>query len=872
MSYQNKKFIQFDHFLKHVSQFESQDVVIIAPNLDSKKRIVNLLAKEKGTIPDDLVMRLSEFFVNLVLEIRPETEFLDKNLFLIYLNQKLKQVYMGDYEINQIEKAVEYISVFGPILSNENYRRVFEEYLEEDQLINSIYRDIYPLMKKIWDIVLSSSYLINQWSFGWIFKNFPILKNYKKTVYVYKWEFLKKIELDFFEELSEIWEIIFVNIEPDLQSQTNSLLAPFSWIKVVTPLNEVEYICKIISDKKLDLKDCHFIIPKRSPEYSKVLEVFISKFLNIKLDDSGNNDIVKLSKALKEKIEIVEDYESRVLNPKQDNDYIPEKAMFKNFNEYKSMTSNDLRISRRNDPNSDDSIELSSISKDADFYIFAKHIGQWIENNNTNKNKGAVSYEMNIEFLEWIESLIFKIPNFIKLSFKNWLLYLDSILKIRAQQNLILSFLNLKYFEDIEYVEGQTYFVLGCTQQSYEASAYTYLSDFEIDKLKLDLGFNFESKEFSEKFYDHFVDLYNKNANLDIHFLTPEFSLSSEKENEPKFLNQLNSQNIVQVEKYIENILSYTSKIDKELNVYPIKNLDFSKYKRSKESASSIEKYIKCPFIYFSEYILGLNTTNDLELQPNSRLKGSIFHGVLEKYLDSKTITEKDFEEFIEHEINKKYSSWNETDFIARQLKKYSAAFVKYVNEDRTLKAFQNRNTIKKELDFLAYFNKDDLRFSPFKKSDSDIQFRGKIDRIDQLEDRVYILDYKSSTAKSLQAWKKDFLIQMPLYGLMFIDGVIPVQGELNQLSYVNFKDQFKTSVGFGLKSKEAKFNLGLYFSKNNSRSNLDDFKSEINKFRFVIKDVVERISENLFQPYPIENKICFKCDWRDLCKVDHLN
>lgn len=49
------------------------------------------------------------------------------------------------------------------------------------------------------------------------------------------------------------------------------------------------------------------------------------------------------------------------------------------------------------------------------------------------------------------------------------------------------------------------------------------------------------------------------NLDVDVYFITPNYSLLSEKENEPKFLNQLNEQGVLSVETYSNKILNYTA-------------------------------------------------------------------------------------------------------------------------------------------------------------------------------------------------------------------------------------------------------------------------------------------------------------------------
>jgi hypothetical protein len=132
-------------------------------------------------------------------------------------------------------------------------------------------------------------------------------------------------------------------------------------------------------------------------------------------------------------------------------------------------------------------------------------------------------------------------------------------------------------------------------------------------------------------------------------------------------------------------------------------------------------------------------------------------------------------------------------------------------------------------------------------------------------------LDYKLSTGKSFGDWKKEYLMQMPLYGLMFIDGVLPIEGELAQLSYIIINDEFKFKNGLSVNYKEPKLNLGLTLNKATSVPDAQALENELNIFRELIKKVINGIGNAEYSPAPINTKSCPKCDWKDSCHAKHL-
>jgi hypothetical protein len=939
LSHESNDLVEF------INQFKVNEVIIIAPSLDAKKNLVDVLAKKNGTVPDNLVLRLSEFFSHLVSKIKPDIEFLDKKLFQIYLKQELLNLGMAHTDQFQIEKAIEYISVYAPILAHPRYRVIFEEYISEDDIFNNIYSEMYPLMTKIWDFVLSSPYLIKQWSLGYMFENIDKLTESEMNIVIYKIDSLKKVEIDFFEELSNYWPVYVVeaevqdkasnsNINNDSEKEltTSGLnqgvqLQKYKWHKVTTPLEEVELLAKLIFEKSLDWNDIKIIIPKKRIEYIKVLEVYLSHYFALTIENtkqesrfnfhlirSNLNKLLQLNRKLSNKskyndiLASLDEYKGKFKNY---SDFFRNTSHLVDIKQLKSnlqeLDSKETKISFNNATQG--KVELKKLtSQDFElkisYYDFVNKINKILFSNlgseelnsNNSQIKNATEIQqldlfelesiqsvvvMDKEVIEnkadgglsnWLGEQIILIPSFIRLSFENWCLYAENLVKSKVEHDLTKTNLPIQFLEDVEFNSAYTYFILGCTQQNYESSSYAYLSNIEIDKLKFDLGFNFESKEFSEQFFEEFSGILKSDFAPTIHFISPAYSLKSEKENDAKFLTQLDNLSLCEsiIEKN-DSFLFFEKSMDLNVSDVSLNPETLEKLMREYQSASSLQKYIDCPYIYFNEYVLSSKKTIELDLEPNAILKGKVYHNSLETYLDKPSVSLNEIEGFIKNEISKEYKNWQELRSIQEQMKMSSLKIQSYIQRDHEIKKEEGRKTVYKELDFISYFDIENLKFSRTKNSKSNIQIKGKIDRIDTIGDKIYIFDYKLSDGKSFNEWKTNYLVQMPIYGLMFIDNVLPIEGELSQLSYIAINKDFKYKNGLSMNQGNEKLNLGMHFNKANSHTNYDNYCNELDIFRELLKLALQGIQNSKFSPAPYNANNCIKCDWKDSCHAKHL-
>lgn len=165
-------------------------------------------------------------------------------------------------------------------------------------------------------------------------------------------------------------------------------------------------------------------------------------------------------------------------------------------------------------------------------------------------------------------------------------------------------------------------------------------------------------------------------------------------------------------------------------------------------SVSQIETYNKCPYLYFLQYGLGIYPPKEDKLLPNEL--GSLIHYVLSICIDDTRDISQLVDQYIKNndELSLKISMSSVNQYFINQLKK---------DLEITL------IVLRKFLDISSFHV-----HSKEKKIVNDIHsmtFKGFVDRIDEFENYISIIDYKSSAKDiDLNLAMQGFNIQMLLY------------------------------------------------------------------------------------------------------------
>lgn len=229
--------------------------------------------------------------------------------------------------------------------------------------------------------------------------------------------------------------------------------------------------------------------------------------------------------------------------------------------------------------------------------------------------------------------------------------------------------------------------------------------------------------------------------------------------------------------------------------------------RRREYSASSVNTYLQCPLQFYFRYVLGLDEKEELLDEPQGADVGTFIHELLEqefrKFYNRKPVIDSKFTKEFLGALDEKF----ERDF-ARRMKSDSFLVreILHVRLQRFLENEAQRDVAK----ILSL--EEDFKLS-IPCNGNEFKFKGRIDRIDQLnEQSIVVLDYKSSAADLLPdddaqrierlgferaALKKTIKsFQLPLY-LLFAESVKEFQGKRVNAALYTIKDLEKN---FGLR------------------------------------------------------------------------
>ncbi len=357
------------------------------------------------------------------------------------------------------------------------------------------------------------------------------------------------------------------------------------------------------------------------------------------------------------------------------------------------------------------------------------------------------------------------------------------------------------------------------------------------------------------------------------------------------------------INQFIEKDNSRFLKIDDNLfngYLFPTMESDnnikkqFQELLRRQYSISQLETYARCPFKYFSERILNLETIEEPEEGLEPIQFGTILHRILflfyteitKQKIYLKNCPENDFNkakkllfQIAEDEINKLN--------INTPLAFFEKEKIFGINGDEKQSILYKflENEIKEDNNFIPTFF--ELEFGNINSNDKEksqkkfdglmidaIELNGKIDRIDIDENNLLykVIDYKTGSKKiETKNVKAGLELQIPVYLLAaknilrktFDKKFNPYSGEIYSLKL--------SENNFGYKKikmeRGGKKNISI---EEIIKSNINMMNNSIDK----IKDYVTAISDGHFQLSQLkdrENIVCRYCDFKSICRVKEL-
>ena len=191
-------------------------------------------------------------------------------------------------------------------------------------------------------------------------------------------------------------------------------------------------------------------------------------------------------------------------------------------------------------------------------------------------------------------------------------------------------------------------------------------------------------------------------------------------------------------------------------------------------SATSVNTYLRNPYEFYQNYVLGLREKEDLLDDPQSRHIGTFIHGLLEDafkpWIGKKPVIDVQFQKHFKDMFESRFHQ-----FFGRGMRS-DAFLIKTVVENRLNRFLDvEAKRLDAEVSELLFIERkfDDVIQLPT----APVRFSFRVDRVDRLNDgTILILDYKTGGADAMPSLSGPIVsFQMPLY-LYYLDKQYPAQ------------------------------------------------------------------------------------------------
>ena len=301
-------------------------------------------------------------------------------------------------------------------------------------------------------------------------------------------------------------------------------------------------------------------------------------------------------------------------------------------------------------------------------------------------------------------------------------------------------------------------------------------------------------------------------------------------------------------------------------------------------SASHLNKYEKCPFIFASEKLFRLKEPRLWDMTLDPLTLGQLLHTFLE-FLSEKPIKPKPSSMEIEACFEKAIEKMA-LDYLPEGLKKsFKKRYLDWghrfldMEEKWQTHCPQRQRAVAREEFFSFYISSSPPFIRKERAHPKDIHFRGCLDRLDLDEKgkRALVLDYKSSHhgLNNTKNWMKRQTdpLQLLIYTLVVEKGL---RGEepievVAALYYVVKERSLKK--GFVVKTKaDTLLDLTPYKGTRSLYMTQEEKEAMLSKVEVYLMEKVDQMQKGQFLPQPLDRRICPECSWRRLCRHPDLN
>jgi len=916
------KFYEISHPRLRQQWFETFDPLVqtwIVPDIRSKLDLQNRLLQRHGWIPEESVLRSGELWKKSIQRQLPEYQFISQSLALVLVQRWLKPREAWVQAPGVAPLALNYLSIFLPVLSAEQGPELMTAWLKRNSEAFERWGHWFIESYFLWQQFLTHKWLLASWAPSLLI-HLGVKPIVSRDLICDLGLRIQPSELELFRQMSnEASDVEILVPFPSWQTEYQGHYSAYEQYK--NPGHSFERVTEDLQTQSLRQ------YKRLTTQLGEVKEATaqVRQWL-----DSGvaANQIAVVAPQ-------VHEYETSLKSYFHAEGISLQKLGLVSFNSLPSVQQwlADLKLCLTVGGGA--SSELNAEDLEAAIYLENKkpnlsyeqfHYLYSIVFNVAELSRSPQVYERWVDFektkkfqnqefkrdeiFEWMllrwtfddqetlsriaEAFMKETPKSLVLSPREWIQHLKVVCQRGTLhlEDIHLHGVKLLELHGADSFEGTHLAVLGLTDQSLKKSSSLSLLQKDVNQIANDLGFQlgsledqkleFEAKWLVEDFQKTFL-LTCASSDFSGEPHSPSFIwIQGAKQqgavHEPQAPRSTRWDDIHQnVFEYLEAQGASTQLLQHafEEDVGLREKSSFASNTIKKLSASALEDYLNCPFVFAAKRVFRLSDEEELDLSVDRRKWGSLTHYVLEHVLQEKLETISDSKILSIIDQGRKEialvlfyeSSW---ETIKSRLLKLSRQFIEVELEDQ--KESPQRRHIAFEVPIKGYLSPEgELDSSP-----QAYEFRGKIDRIDDYTDAqnkhyAVVYDYKNTGAQCLHwsKWGEQNKIQLFLYAEALERGLVesiesrPVAG-----SFYYILKNFHRRKGFLDRDKAEVLGLKASHHALVTQEQRIQMKDDLNS---KISVSLKSLEEGVFPSTPDDEQHCERCRWRRLCRGVHL-
>lgn len=479
-----------------------------------------------------------------------------------------------------------------------------------------------------------------------------------------------------------------------------------------------------------------------------------------------------------------------------------------------------------------------------------------------------------------------------KLSWKEWLSYLESIVAVKEYtlekghpEGIIVTKLMSAHSEKAQYR-----IFLGLTDEVLRSRSRTQLSGQDYFDLGKDIGFYLDNPDQSDLDFelrllaeaDSEIDIFCFGAtDLTGTLCSPAtFWLSLKGEHEKLTLPKDTRWDELQHSEELGSrpwLLTRKEEIEKRLQQDSgkilVENIQIKELPRV--SASAIESFLECPFVFAAQRYFKLRDIPEVELDVDHRTRGQLAHALFEKLTVEPMRfdwSEEQLSQILENIRKEKKLLFADERLWGPLKNKHIQLGIRFLNfEKKWREEFRKTKTLAREKRFEFYLNPqtEELTKEP---TENCFRISGQIDRIDgDGAGDLVVVDYKSSSGgiSAHSSWLKNRELQLLFYMWVLEKGLCEdIQGQVIGVFYY----VFRTFERKGFKIDELAGDLYPVPKRKDKNATFESKEKYLADFSQLLMQTLDRIKNGECHALPADFKTCNTCDWRRQCRAPHLN